>query len=171
MELKEYIEKIEPSFTKHFKIEEQKALCGQVLDFYAECHMVLGRTLLSRKIIIDKYETNEYIVLKHYKYITEEELGEFVEYLKSLCESYIKTNEYHRSSYIRGVIVSDQSTDQCVINKIQKHKYEKIFKHYFEGFCEVDIIYIDLSKGIGTFSKGIKWLKKVYLPAPFKLIS
>lgn len=158
-----YLELMEARLRSYFEIERDKMLENETFDLYGKYHMVLGRTFLSKKDIIDKFETNEHTMIKCVNYLDQRELEEYLAYLSELPKKLVSLNKYHKSTYLNFVLVCSNNV-QCDIGTIKKYRYEKIFGFYFKGFCEVRLVVVELPTGKVFTNRDGKRVKKAYMP-------
>jgi hypothetical protein len=132
----------------------------------AKCNLVLGRTFISKKDIIDKYESNEYVVVKTYSDASEKDIVDFLEYAEKLPSTLVTPHKEHRDSYINAVMVCNNINTENAASHFTKFKYSKIYKFYLYGFCEIRAVLVNLKDTTVITNKAGKQLKKVYMPTP-----
>lgn len=158
-----YLELMERRLKNYFDLEENKLINNKVFDLYGKYHMMLGRTFLSKTDIIDKFETNEHVMIKCVPHLTQEDLERYLAYLNELPEKVVSLNQYHKSTYINAVLVCEDYI-ACDLKTIKKFKYEKIFGFYFRGFCEVRLMVVELPTSKVFTNRDGKRVKKAYEP-------
>ena len=166
MNTNDYLDLLGQRFKNHFTIEKNAYITDKSIDLFAKCNLVLGRTLISKSDIIDKYESNEYIVVKAYNKVSEEDILDFLEYSRTLPCALVHPHKEHRNSYINAVMVCSCIKNKAAAAYFSKFKYSKIYKFYLHGFCEIRVFLVDLSDSTVSANRAGKQLKKVYLPAP-----
>ncbi|WP_054742895.1 hypothetical protein [Cellulosilyticum ruminicola] len=158
-----YLELMESRLQTYFEIEKDKMLEGEKFNLYGKYHMILGRTFLSKKDIIDKFETNEHVMIKCIDNLTQDDLERYLAYLSDLSKKLVNLNKYHKSTYLNFVLVIRHNL-QCDLSTIKKYKYEKIFGFYLKGFCEVRLVVIELPTGKVFTNRDGKCVRKAYMP-------
>ncbi|MGL4345859.1 MAG: hypothetical protein ACRCTE_11725 [Cellulosilyticaceae bacterium] len=155
-----YVKMISKRFHKHFDIYENQEIEGYFVDLVAKNQMVHGRTFISQVDIVDEYHTHEYCYVKRMDTCSEQELEQFIDFLKDQLNRY-KPSKNHMYTQITGVIVTyDQ--DIAVSKTIRRLKYSKIFKMYLRGWGEVKIVSVNLKTKEIDCSKGAHKQKYVY---------
>lgn len=166
MNISTYKDNLTKKLTNYFNIKYNSSILSNTLDLFAESKLILGRTMISKRDIIDKFESNEYILVKYYDYLTDDTINDFIEYIKTTPSYLVKPNIQHKSSYINALMVCNNLPNQSNINKIKSFKYEKIYNFYFHGFCEIRLFIVGLNNNLVISNKAGKRFKKVYLPTP-----
>ena len=162
MKAKAYIDIIKQRTQAYFDLEEDKTIANEHYDLMASYHMLLGRTFVSQKTIIDQFETNEYILLKTMPILKQDMLEDFCSQIPELVECLVKLNENHRSTYINLILAADAlDVDR---KTIEQFKHEKIYAFYFRGFSDVRLIVVNLNKGEMIYNKSAKAVRKAYKP-------
>ena len=166
METYDYLDFLYKKFKTHFVIETKTSIIDREIDLFAKCNLVLGRTLISKQDIIDRYESNEYIIVKTYPVASKNDIVEFLEFTSKLPSALVIPHKEHRNSYINAVMVCDTIDDSSTNEYFKSFKFNKIYKLYFHGFCEIRVILVNLKNSSVVTNKAGKLLKKVYLPTP-----
>jgi hypothetical protein len=161
-----YFNLLNTRLNKHFKIEVDSEINNKKWDVLAVSNMVFGRHFISKQDIVDRYESNEYIMIKSYENLDEASIEDVMDYLKKLTETYIKPHKEHKSSYITVVLACDNTPNENIIKKIKSFRCSKIYKFYLHGFCEVKLVLVDLKDLTVITNKAAKSVKKVYNPTP-----
>ena len=165
MDIHNYKKSLSNRLTTYFNINNNKS-SNKEFDLFAYAHLELGRTFISSKDIIDKFNSNEYILVKYFDDLNHDTVDNYISHIKNLLPSLIKPDYYHKSSYVNGVIVCNNTPPKDIIDKIKKFKYEKIYKFYFNGFSELRIFLVSLNDNLVFCNKCGKKYKGVYLPIP-----
>lgn len=159
-----YMENLFIKYKKNFNVSKNIDLCNKKVDLYAEHKGIGGRTFVTQKDIIDKFEFNEYCIVNLYNSISTNDVVEYTEYLKVLVNVLVKPHRDHKSSTITGVIVCDTPIDKNTENFINKFKYTKPYKLYFHGWSDIRLLLVDLRNNVVVPNKEGKKVKKVYIP-------
>ena len=166
MDMFKYTHLLSDRLYNYFDIKYDNQLVSNTFDIFASAKLILGRTMVSQKDIIDKFESNEYVLVKYFESIDNFIIDEFINYIKITPNFLVKPHKEHKSSYINAIMVCSTFPDKSAVKKIKTFKYEKIYKFYFQGFCEIRLFIVGLSDNIVISNKAGKKLKKVYLPTP-----
>ena len=161
----EYIEKLHKKYERHFDIEKDISLFGETVNMYAKHCNVSGRTFITKNDVIDRCESYEYCFVKSVERISEKEAKNFGEFLKYMVEKHVTPNKDHMSTYITGVIVADTVEENGVM-AIKNYKYNKAFKFYLHGWCDVRYICVDLAREEVITNKAGKAVNEVYTLTP-----
>lgn len=157
-----YINLIKDRTQAYFKLEEKKTILDREYDLVASYQMLLGRTFVSQKTVIDQFETNEYILVKTMPRLGQDELDTFCKQIPEIVEDLVKLNQNHRSTYINFILAADAlEVDK---KTIERFKHEKIYAFYFRGFSDVRLIVVNLDKDEIICNKSAKAVKKAYKP-------
>lgn len=162
MNMSNYTSLLSQRLKTYFEVKTNK----YNVDLFASTSLILGRTMVSQKDIIDKFESNEYILVKFFDEFSSENVNTFIDYIKTTPELLVKPNKNHKSSYINAIMVCNDITATSSINKIKKFKYEKFYRFYFQGFCEIRLFAVDIENNKVFSNKAGKSFKKVYQPIP-----
>jgi len=162
MNTNDYLLLLEKMYDKHFFIEKNVKVLDIPIDIYARYSDVGGRTFVTQKDIIDKFEVNEFCFVKSFTELNENNINDFINFLKMTTEKIVNPSRDHKSTTITGVIVSESSVNDSIIKTISKFKYTKPYLFYFHGWSDIRLIFIDLqNNNIITNKEGVK-VKKVY---------
>jgi len=159
-----YIDDLFIKYNKNFSVSKNIELCEKKINLFAEHKGIGGRTFITQKDIIDKFEFNEYCIVNVYNSVNIDDAVEYTEYLKTLINALVKPNKEHKSSTITGVMVCNTSIDKSTEYFIKKFKYTKPYKLYFHGWSDIRLIFVDLSNNLVIPNKQGKKVKKVYIP-------
>jgi hypothetical protein len=161
----EYIKNLNMKFERHFDIKKDITLFGEAVNIYAKHFNISGRTFITKNDIIDRCENNEHCFVKSFDTVTEKEIEDFGQFLKTVAEKLVNPGKDHMSTYITGVIVANNVADN-VRETVKNYKYNKAFKFYLHGWCDVRYICVDLGKGEVITNKAGKMVNKVYTLTP-----
>ncbi|WP_195987400.1 hypothetical protein [Clostridium sp. D53t1_180928_C8] len=164
MDISHYTSILSNRLNSYFDIQYDNQLLSNTFNIFASTKLILGRTMISQKDIIDKFESNEYVLVKYFESIDDYKIDDFIEYIKTTPNLLVKPHKDHKSSYINAIIVCNTLPNKSTIKKIKEFKFEKIYKFYFQGFCEIRLFIVGLSDNLVESNKAGKKLKKVYLP-------
>lgn len=161
----EYIENLYKKFDRHFDIERDIDFLGETFNIYAKHYNISGRTFITKNDVIDRYENNEYCFVKSFDTVAEKEIEAFGQFLKTAVEKLVNPNKEHMSTYITGVIVAN-NVEENGLKAVKNYKYNKAFKFYLHGWCDVRYICVDLGKQEVVTNKAGKRVNKVYTLTP-----
>jgi hypothetical protein len=161
-----YLEILNQKFQRHFQIKNNEIIFQKQFDLYAKYSETTGRTFVTQKDIIDKFEVNEHCFVKTMENLDLETIYNFSEFFKQLTINLVKPHKEHKSTNITGVLVSENPISEDIQNFVKKFNYSKYYKFYLQGYSDVRLVVVDLTnKSVITNKKG-KEVKKVYLPTP-----
>lgn len=160
MNFSDYVCLLELKFRRNFNITKGIYLDDTYIDFYAEYHGVLGRTMVTPVDIIDRYETFEKCYVKHVSDCNKEIINNYFNTLSRICKG-IEPSEYHMSTDITGILVFDEF-DVSLKKYVNDLKFGKLYKWYFKGFGDVNIICVDLKTLDVYTNKTARRLRKIY---------
>lgn len=162
MNTNDYILLIEKMYEKHFTLEKKAKVLDFPIDIYARYSDIGGRTFLTKKDIIDKFEVNEHCFVKSFQEFNESDLDNFINFLKMATEKIVNHSRDHKCSTITGVIISQNQVKENILKTITKFKFTKPYLFYLHGWSDIRLIFIDLqNENIITNREGKK-VKKVY---------
>jgi hypothetical protein len=165
MKYEEYIDMLKLKFERHFQIETDITILGRKIDLSAKFSNVSGRTFITKNDIIDKYENHEYCYIKKYDAVTEEEVNAYGQFLKEIVEECIEPGKDHMSTYVTGVIISNNIDDNAK-KAVEKYSYSKVYSFYLKGWCDVRLICVRLDNNEVITNKTGKRVKRVYQITP-----
>ncbi|GAA0115069.1 hypothetical protein [Clostridium senegalense] len=158
-----YMKKLEQMYEKNFQVIKDRTISKKKYDLYAHYKDIAGRTLITKNDIIDKFEVNEYCLVKKIDNLNEKIVGEFLKHSKSLIKEIVKPHVEHKKSNITLILLCKKPLFQNTVQAIKKFKCEKTHCFYFCGITEVRLVVIDLEKEKVYTSKKAKELEKIYL--------
>lgn len=161
----EYAENLQKKFERHFKIEKDISLFGELIDVHAKFSNISGRTFITKNDVVDRCENYEYCYIKKFDTITEEKTIAFGQFLKKIADEYIDPGKDHMSTYVTGIIISN-NIDDYVKKTIEKYSYSKAYSFYLRGWCDVRLICIGLNNNVVVTNKAAKRVQKVYQITP-----
>ncbi len=162
MDSQSYIKCIKENFGSFFKFEDKKMILEYEYDLYGENKTTIGRTLITNVDIIDKYETNEYLILKIFDIMNINDIRDFLERLKSLANNYIEIKKDHKLSVINAIILTDSNIEDKCVKMIKSFKYTKLYNFYLSGYSEIRIIVINFKDSSFIYNKACKKVQKVF---------
>ncbi|MDV3426227.1 MAG: hypothetical protein LIR50_03420, partial [Bacillota bacterium] len=109
MNTNDYLLLLEEMYEKYFTVEKNVKLLDMPIDIYARFSDVGGRTFVTQKDIIDKFEVNEFCFVKSFDEITTGNLNDFTNFLKLTTEKMVNHSRDHKCTTITGVIISGKS--------------------------------------------------------------
>lgn len=165
MTQEEYMENLLKKFERHFEITKDVTLFGEVFDIYAEFRNICGRTFITKKDVIDKYENYEYCYIKKFDIVKEEDVVSFGQLLKRIVNEFVKPNKDHMSTYVTGVMAGNRINGNAK-EAVRRYSYSKAFAFYLKGWCDVRLICIGLDDNEVITNKAGKQVQKVYQIAP-----
>lgn len=65
MDISHYTSILSNRLNSYFDIQYNNQLHSNTFNIFASTKLVLGRTMISQKDIIDKFESNEYVLVKY----------------------------------------------------------------------------------------------------------
>lgn len=159
-----YMENLFAKYNKNFTISKDINICNKKISLFAEYKGVGGRTFMTQKDIIDRFEFNEYCVVNSYNEVNIDDVVEYSEYLKTLLNTLVKPHIEHKNSTITGVMVCNTSIDKTTERFIEEFKFSKLYKFYFHGWSDIGLLLVDLSNNLVISNKEGNKVKKVYIP-------
>lgn len=157
-----YLDKIECKLNKYFDINKNIYLLTEKIDLFAKYRSLNSLVLLSSDNVMDSYETNEFIILKSLENISSDQLENFINYIKKCSSTLVYPNKNHKCSIVNGIIISNNSLDKAIADKVNKFKYVRPHKLYFHGWTEIRLMIVDLSNKTLIHSKNCPDSIKVF---------
>jgi hypothetical protein len=161
----EYVENLQKKLERHFNIEKDIILFGEIIDVHAKFCNISGRTFITKQDVIDRCENYEYCYIKKVDTVTEEETAAYGQFLKKVVNEYIDPDKDHMSTYVTGVIIGSSINDN-VKKAIEKYSYSKAYSFYLRGWCDVRLICVGLNDNEVVTNKAGKRVQKVYQITP-----
>lgn len=155
-----YLNNVKQRLSANFELEENGTECGETFDLIARYFEVLGRIFITPKDIIDRMETFERVYVKCFDEISEAEVQEFFEKLCTMVME-MQPGKDHFQTDITGVMVCARMPED-IGRLTKKLRFDRLFRMYFRGWCEVRLVCVDLSDGRVCTNPPGKELKKVY---------
>lgn len=158
----EYISNLERMYKNNFKIIKNKEIASKKFELYAHYQDIAGRTFITKNDIIDKFEVNEYCLVKKVKEINKLLIEDLKLNGKNIIDKIVKPHSEHKKSNITVILVCEDNINDDSVQAIKKFKCEKYHKFYLYGISEIRIIAVDLYKKEVYTSKNGKNLKEIY---------
>lgn len=155
-----YLEKVKARLSANFELEEDGREGGEQYELIARYFEALGRIFITPKDIIDRMETFERVYVKRFDEVSAEDVTMFFEKLCGLV-SELNPGKDHFQTDITGVMVCARMPGD-IDGVVRKLRYDRLFRMYFRGWCEVRLVCVDLSDGRVCTNPPGKELKKVY---------
>ncbi|MCS4464218.1 hypothetical protein JTT01_08700 [Clostridium botulinum] len=76
---------------------------------------------------------------------------------EKLC---VTPHKDHKSSYLTGILISENSIDDNIKQYVKKFKFAKAYKFYWFGWCDIRLILIDLKIMKLQLTKPVSLLKR-----------
>jgi len=165
LDKQKYLNSLSKKFERYFDIEFQKEVLGIQLDMVAKHYSLNVRTFLTNNDIIDSYENNEYIFIKHYSCLDDSKVKEFCNFLKDAADFYVSPKKNHMSTYINGIILYD-SIDEGTKVIIRKFRNSKTFLFGLKGWFDTRLLAVGLNGQDIICNREGKRVKKVYQITP-----
>lgn len=146
MQVDDYLDSIKKICLRNFDIKENFDLYGEKIDLFCECKIVNDRTFITKKDVVDSYLNHEYFIIKKYENIDLNNLQNFCNILKDSERKLVKADYNHMSSFIVGVVVTDNSISRDVKNCAKKFRYTKMYKLSLNGWTDIGLLLVDVSK-------------------------
>lgn len=160
MDKRQYVEVIRKRLEANFEIEAPAVEDGETFLMIARHHNVSGRIFITKKDIIDKYETFETCYMKELQSPSLEEIERFFQ-LMAMKAADLQPKKDHFYTDITGIMVGD-TMPQEIGHFLKKLKFEKSFRFFWRGFSKVRIVCVDLGKRAVYTNKIGKEIEKVY---------
>ena len=149
----------------NFDLQKDYLLINETYNLFGYSKFTLGRTFISQKDIIDRYDSHEYILLKYYPCLSNNDLNNTINNLPKITNALVKPDKFHKSTYITYILATDSLPLDFSSKIIKKFKDNRIYKYYLQGFSEIRLLLIDLNKETIITNKAGKAVIKMYLPA------
>lgn len=158
----EYLKYIEEKLCSFFTFEKNKNVLNYQYDMFGENKSTLGRTLITQVDVIDKYQVNEYLLIKSYDSMDLKELNLILVDVKEIANSEIEIKEDHKLSTISLILLINDDIEEDCIKKIKKFNYTKLYNFYLKGYCELRVMSLCFSNATYAYSKSFKNTQKVF---------
>ncbi|MGE5631067.1 MAG: hypothetical protein ACM3TR_08235 [Caulobacteraceae bacterium] len=162
----EYLEKLQRRFERHFIVETNVGILGKNIDLHARFCNVSGRTFITQSDVIDRCENYELCYIKRYEGVSVGDVAEFGEFLKRAVDEFVNPGDDHMSTYVTGVMITDNVCGDSARKAVEKLKHSKAYRYYLRGWCDVRLICVDLGNQEVITNKAGKRVKKVYQLTP-----
>lgn len=155
-----YLENVKKRLSANFELEENGIEGMEHYDLIARYFQAIGRIFITPQDIIDRMETFERVYVKCFDEADEKAVQSFFE---GLCQLVSKLNpgKDHFQTDITGVMVCKRTSGDTG-RLVKRMRYDKLFRMYFRGWCEVRFVCVDLSDGRVFTNPAGRELKKVY---------
>lgn len=168
MEKMEFLEKLMPVYENYFDIEKDFQITdsnyvnGYVYPVMASFHSKSEKYMLVKSAKIWAHENHEYAYFVLDDLLDVEKFNELTQSTLDYALSLVKPNNEHMYTYVTMVFICNNINNDNLIKEIKKKKFHKSYKFSFNGWCDLRIVAVDLSKkAIYTNSKG-KELYKLF---------
>lgn len=157
----DYLEYVKQRLVTNFELEENATEGGLSCQLIARYFNVSGRIFITPKDIIDRMETFERVYVKSFEEVSG---GDVETFFQNLCTLVTELNpgKDHFQTDITGVMVCER-VPEGIDKLVKKLRFDKLFRLYFRGWCEVRLVCVDLSTGKVYTNPPGKELKNVYV--------
>lgn len=160
MEKKQYVELIRKRLSANFEIEAPAIDDGEEFLMIARYHQVSGRLFVTKKDIIDKYETFETCYMKELSQPGLSDIESFFSWLTKKAET-VRPGKDHFYTDITGILVSDHMPEGAA-GLLKGLNFQKSFLLFFRGYLKIRLVCVDLGDGNVYTNKLGKEIKRVY---------
>lgn len=140
-----YFNRLEENLSIYYDLTENLSLEYGNIDLYAKYFEKNDRYILSKKSVIYSQEAFEHIFCKYFENITLDCVKDFTKFLETNITNFVKPNDDHMSSIIRGVIITNEKPSDEIIDFIKKYKYYKSFLFGFKGWVNIGLNLVDIN--------------------------
>ncbi len=167
MEAKQYLEEISERLRRNFQLSRDVTENDMFYDLKGIYHDVSGRIFITPQDIIDKTETFEYIYVKTFDRIGEEEVTGYFDRMCRIAANLEPPKDHFRSD-VTGVMVCRQLPWELE-RQVWNLKYIRNFQMLWRGWAEARLVLAELSTGQVFTNKPARDVKKVYSVKPARL--
>ena len=150
------MDSLKNSLKEYYDIYDDFEINGYNFPLYAKSLVRNERYIATRKLVIDAYENHQHMFIQFKNQNVEKnDIENFINFLLSTINQLVNPNEYHMSTIINGIFITNRIFTSDAINLGKKFKYRKTFSFGFKGWCDIGIILVELeNKKIYTNKLG-----------------
>lgn len=164
METKQYLGEISARLRRNFELSYDVMENDMFYDLKGVYHDVSGRIFITPQDIIDKMETFEYIYVKAFDRIGEEEVNGYFDRMCRIAANLEPPKDHFRSD-VTGVMVCRKLPWELE-GQVRNLKFIKNFQMLWRGWSEARLVLVELSTGKVFTNKPARDVKKVYSVKP-----
>lgn len=168
MNIDAYYTSMKEKFSANYDVYDTFKLCDIKTDLYAHFYARNEKFLATKSATIYAFENNEHTFFKHYETVTVTDIMTLVKALKSAIPDLVDPHSEHMSTRLSGVIVTQNSISDDVLNHIQSFKYQKTFLFGLKGWVDICLIVVNLSDKSVITSKKAKKMMPYFSPEPLQ---
>lgn len=161
----EYLTNLHSKYQRHFHTQCDTTVLGHKIDLSARFSDVCGRTFITKKDVVDRYENHEHCYVKSFEVITAEDVSAFTDFLIKAVSEFVNPNTDHMCTYMTGVVVGGSITPEAA-KMIQGFSYSKVYMFYLKGWCDIRLVGVELGRSTIITNKAGGKVKKVYQITP-----
>lgn len=143
MDNQTYIDYIKNMLSENYDLQEELYVLDKFVKVYGQWSMEFGRHLLSKKMIIDKFQCNEHCFVFEQDQVNEDYFKDITDFLKRCTVDIVKPHRDHKTTFITAVILT-RNVSPDIIKKVKRFNYTKNYKLSFYGWSSVRIILADM---------------------------
>ncbi|MGI5949749.1 hypothetical protein [Peptoniphilus sp.] len=145
MNKERYLSNLKEILSVYYDVYEDFDTDFGSVDIYAKFFERNDRYILKKEAIIYSQEAFEHVFCKYFENLTINDVVDFTGYLEKNINTFVKPDDNHMSSILRGVIVTNEKPDEEIIKFIQKYKYYKSFQFGFKGWVNIGLNLVDIN--------------------------
>lgn len=157
-----YIEQLEYTLSDRFTVIRQPVVASRSFLLSAHHSCTIGRTLLTPKDVIDKFDVQTIILV-----ITAESMNHVIELCRLLRENIreiVRPDSQHYLSLINLVLVFKNPVPEDIRNFVERYSFTKSFLLSLHGWAQAGITGVCLEDGAVFCGKSVSDMKKLFEP-------
>ncbi|NEU30810.1 hypothetical protein GN156_08475 [bacterium LRH843] len=135
--MKKFMNEMQNLYTTRFNVYRDEKIGNIPLSFYAEFKRRDEKYLMTKTIKIWEVENQQYVFVKEQDgAVTIEDIQNFAQELDRNISSFVPDKQDHMSSYLVGVIVTNESVEKKVQKAVQRSRKIKFIKCGLHGWVD-----------------------------------
>lgn len=145
MNSKEYLEYLIKTYEIYYDLFKDFAIEEMKFDLYARYFERNERYFATKKIVLYGLERNEHMLYKHYPILSLEDAKIYTDMLQKAVKSLVKPGGDHMSTLLRGVISTEETPSQEVIDYFESYQYYQSFRFGFHGWVNIGLNLVNIN--------------------------
>lgn len=146
---REVLDRLLSAHEAWFDVQCDYVFEGRTFPGYAEFHSVAEKYVLVKRAKLWGASAHEYLFFDMVEHLDAAYLEAAVEFMTTKALSKVETDAEHMTSYLSLVLIANE-IEEGVARSVRKTRFRKNFKFGFEGWADLRLAVIDLSRASVT---------------------
>ncbi len=162
METEQYIGKLADRLSRNFILEKDCIISGKLFALCARYSQMIGRTFITKKDIIDRFETRKIILAVSCR--DEQEAMLLCSWMKKphCLREIAAPHGEHYYTLVNLVLLFEGPLTHKMVKTISTFLYTRYFRFFLHGWAQVGLTGVSLQDGTVVAGRKVSEMKKVF---------